>query len=71
MVLLCRNLNAHSCEMIQYHGYFHSRKECSQHIDSDFRSRLRPEDHANMHMDFWCAEIQIERIEKRYLPKNT
>ena len=71
VVIICRNLSADSCEMIRYQGYFHSQKQCFDHIDISVRSRLVPGDHGRIHIDAWCVDIEIPGIDKKYIPKRT
>jgi len=70
VAIICKNSNADSCTMIQYKGYFHSQQQCYQHVDSDMRFKLSPKEKKHVYVDFWCVSIDIEKIDKKFLPKS-
>lgn len=71
VAVVCKDMSVKNCEMIQYQGYFHSEKECLNTIDTTFKSKLLPEDRNRMYTDAWCVNIELESVDKKYLPKLT
>jgi hypothetical protein len=71
VAIICKNMSADSCEMIRYGGYFLTEKECQNNIQEGFYSKLKPGDRDRMWIDAWCVDVEIEKIDKKYLPKST
>ena len=69
IAIVCRNLQAESCELIQYEGYFSTQQQCFDTINSTLKSKLTSGDRSRIHVDAWCIDLKIERVDKKYLPK--
>jgi len=69
IAIVCRNLQAESCELIQYEGYFLSQQQCFDTINSTLKSKLNPSDRGRIHVDAWCIDLEIEKVDKKLLPK--
>jgi hypothetical protein len=69
IAIVCRNLQAESCELIRYEGYFLSQQQCFDTINSTLKSKLNPSDRGRMHVDAWCIDLEIEKVDKKLLPK--
>ncbi len=64
-------MSADSCEMIRYGGYFLTETECQDNIREGLHSKLKPSDKGRIWVDAWCVDVEIEKIDKKYLPKST
>lgn len=71
IAIICKNMSADSCEMIRYGGYFLTKTECQDNIREGLHSKLKPGDKGRIWVDAWCVDVEIEKIDKKYLPKPT
>ena len=69
VAVLCKDMSVKNCEMIKYQGYFLSQAECNKHIQTSFFDKLKQSDLDRIHVDAWCLDLEIERIDKKYIPK--
>jgi hypothetical protein len=71
IAIVCKDMSVKNCEMIQYQGHFSSEKECQDIIDNTLKSKLLKKDRNRVHIDTWCINVEIEGVDKKYLPKLT
>ena len=71
IAIICKNMSADSCEMIRYGGYFLTETECQDNIREGLHSKLKPGDRGRVWVDAWCVDVEIEKIDKKYLPRST
>lgn len=64
-------MSVKNCEMIQYQGHFLTDAECRDIIDTTLKSKLLSNDRDRIYIDTWCVNIELESVDKKYLPKLT
>jgi hypothetical protein len=50
---------------VRYGGYFLSQEGCQKKINEMYR----PEYEGKMYFQGWCVDIEVEKVDKKYLPK--
>lgn len=66
VAIVCAPPSFESCQLIQYQGYFFSKDTCELFISEKIKS-VQPEQ--KYFINYWCVSLEIEKIDKKFIPK--